>query len=147
MGSASASYSPSHPVFALKSPAEDLLDKCKSVSSGKKSVAEAGITAEWMEPYEQVAEREDHEQRFCFSCYPFQAGNAASAFIGGFFDIEEWQIRRQLSKQQIMYSLAENEAKYINAAGYWCVLHHVPFELRQEVFVAGKKENAKKFDA
>lgn len=141
-----SSSSSNNPVFNSKSLAEDLLDKCKQVSSGK-SVSEAGITADWMESYARIAERADREQRFGLSRYPFQAGDAASAFIGGFFDNEEWPLRRQLSKQQSMYPVAEHEAKYINAAGYWSVLHHVAYELRQEAFEAGKKDDAEKFDA
>lgn len=141
-----SSSSSANPVANSKSLAEDLLEKCKKAAAGK-SLAEAGISSDWMQVYAKIAERADREQRFGLTRYPFQAGDAASAFIGGFFDNEEWPLRRKLAKQQSMYSVAEHEAKYINAAGYWCVLHHVAYELRQEAFDAGNKEEAEKFDA
>lgn len=141
-----SSSSTNNPVYNSKSRAEDLLEKCKQVSSGR-SVSEAGITPDWMESYARIPERADREQRFGLSRYPFQPGDAASAFIGGFFDNEEWPLPRQFSKQKSMHLVAEHEAKSINASGYLYVLHHVAYDLRQEAFEAGKKDDSEKFDA
>ena len=135
-----------NPVYNSKSLAEELLEKCKKVSDGS-SISDAGITAEWMQSYAKIAERADRDQRFGLTRYPFQAGDSASAFIGGFFDNEEWPLRRKLAKQQSMFPVAEHEAKYINAAGYWSVLHHVAYELRQEAFESANKAEAEMFDA
>lgn len=135
-----------NPVINAKSQAEDLLDRCKQVAKGK-SLSEAGISADWVETYAKIAERADREQRFGLMRYPFQAGESVSAFLGGFFDHDDWPLRRKLAKQQSMYAVAEHEAKYINAAGYWSVLHHVAYDLRQEAFEKGNKDDAEKFDA
>lgn len=128
-----SSPSLANPVLQSKSLAKGLLEKCKKVASGK-SITEAGITADWLQDYAKIAERADHEQRFGVTRYAFQAGDAASAFIGGFFDNEDWLLRQKLAKQQSIHSVAEHEAKYINASGYWSIVRHVPYELRQEVF-------------
>ena len=68
-------------------------------------------------------------------------------FKGGFFDNEDCPLRRKLARQQRMYAVAKNELKYINAAGYWSVLHNFAYDLRQEAFLAGNKDEAEKFDA
>lgn len=125
--------------------AEELLEKCKEVS-GRKTMIQAGVSGDWMETYAQIVERADREQRFGLTRYPIEAGAATSAFTGGFFDNEEWTLRRKFSKQQSMFSVVEHEAKYVNAAGYWSAMHNVAYALRQENFDAGKKEEAEKFD-
>lgn len=143
---ASASPSTSNPVINSKALAEELLERCKQVAKGK-TLGEAGITADWVESYAKIAERADREQRYGLSRYPFQAGNAVSAFIGGFFDNDDWPLKRKLAKQQSMYAVAEHEAKYINSAGYWSALHHVAYQMRQEAFEKDNKEEAEKYDA
>ena len=135
-----------NPVLNSKKLADELLDKSKKVAAGK-SMTEAGIDTKWIEAYARIAERADREQRYGLSRYPFQAGSSVSAFIGGFFDNKEWPLRCQLSKQQSMFSVAEHEAKYINAAGYWSAMHHTAYQMRQEAFDAGKKDDAEMFDA
>lgn len=135
-----------HPVINSLSLAEELLEKCKEVSGGK-TMTQAGISGDWMETYARIAERADREQRFGLTRYPFEAGAATSAFDGGFFDNEDWTLRRKLSKQPSMFSVAEHEAKYVNSAGYWSAMHHVAYALRQEAFEAEKKEEAEMFDA
>lgn len=135
-----------NPVTNSLSLAEELLEKCKEVANGK-TMTQAGISGDWMETYARIAERADREQRFGLTRYPFESGAAASALIGGFFDNEDWTLRRKLAKQQSMFSVAEHEAKYVNAAGYWSAMHHVAYAMRQEAFDAGKKDDAEKFDA
>lgn len=53
-----------------------------------------------MRSYAKSAVRADHEKRFGLTRYPFQAWNAASAFVGGFFDNGDWPLRRKVAKQQ-----------------------------------------------
>lgn len=45
-----------------------------------------------------------------------------------------------------MYAVAEHEAKYINASGYWLVLHQFAYHIRQEAFEAGKKGDSERYD-
>lgn len=87
-----------NPVFNAKSRAEDLVERCKQVAKGK-FLSEAGISANLIESYAKIAERADREQRFGLSRYPFQAGDGVSAFIGGFFNNENWPLKLKLAKQ------------------------------------------------
>ena len=63
-------------------------------------MTQAGISGDWLEAYARVAERTDRENRYGLTRYPFESGSAASALVRGFFDNEEWTLRRKLSKQQ-----------------------------------------------
>lgn len=127
--------------------AEELLQKTLLVAKGQ-SPTGAGIDMRYMETFAKIAERVDRQQRWKLSRYPFQAGDAAFAFIGGFFDNEEWPLRRKLAKQQSMFATAEHEAKYVNAAGYWSMLAETAMVMRQEAFKnPADIEEAPRFDA
>lgn len=104
-----------NPIFNSKALLEDPLELCKQVPKGK-TLSEAGIASVWMETYAKIAERADREQRFGLSRYPFQAGECVSAFIVGFFNHDDWPLKRKLAKQASMYAVAKHEANYINAA-------------------------------
>lgn len=102
----------------------------------------------WMEAFGKIAERVDQEQRWKISRYPFQSGGAASAFIGGFFDNEEWPLRRRMAKHQSLFATAEHEAKYINAAGYWAMIVEKAMQMRQDALKDPAEEaEAWRFDA
>ena len=77
-----------HNVFADSvDEAEALL--LKTIEVGKrKSLEEAGIDLKYMEVFGEIAEHVDRDQRYRLRRYPFIAGDAASAFVGGFFDYD-----------------------------------------------------------
>ena len=137
-----------NPNFFEKSvsDAEDLLTKTILVREGK-TPTEAGIDMRFLEAFGLIAERVEREQRWKTRPYPFQAGGAACSYIGGFFDNKDWPLRMRLARQQSMFAVAEHEAKYVNAAGYWSVVVETAMKLRQEALTAGKAEEARLFDA
>lgn len=111
-----------------------------------KSMTEAGIDAKWMVAYGRIAERTDRDRRFGLSRYPYEAGPAVSAFVGGFFDNRDWGPRKGLERQASMRAVSEYEAKYINAAGYWGAFHQAAVDMRQEAIAESKYEDARQFD-
>ena len=115
---------------ASKMRADDLLAKTKELAKGK-TLSYAGIDPEWMAVFGRVAERTHRDHRYGLSRYPYEAGPAVGAFIGGFFDHREWPPRKALEKHASMRAVAEYEAKYINAAGYWSAFHDDCIDLRQ----------------
>lgn len=125
--------------------ADSLLDKAKKIAKGS-TMAEAGIDAKWLASYASIAERVDRCRRYGISRYPYEAGPSVNAFLGGFFDNKEWCLRKGLEKQASMRAVAEYEAKYVNAAGYWGAFHEAALDLRQESINSAKDEDAKQFD-
>lgn len=125
--------------------AEEILSKARQLSKGV-SLAEAGISADWITFYAQIAERVERSRRFGISRYPYEAGPAVNAFQGGFFDHKDWSLRRGLQKQGSMRAVMEYESKYVNAAGYWAAFNEAAIELRQERLNENKMDEAVKFD-
>ena len=130
---------------ANKMRADDLSTKAKKVSKGK-TMSNAGIDPEWMTVFRRVAERTDCDRRYGLIRYPEEAGPAVGAFVCGFFDHREWPPRKDLKKHASMRAVAEYEAKYINAAGYWSAFHEACIDLRQQALDESRDENASKFD-
>lgn len=125
--------------------AEELLGKAKKLEKGV-TLSEAGISADWVSSYAEVAERVERSRKFGISRYPYEAGPAVHAFRGGFFDHKDWPLRRGLEKQGSMRSVAEYECKYVNAAGYWASFHESAIELRAERLSQDRNSEAEKLD-
>lgn len=126
--------------------ADELILKAKDVEKGK-SLEEAGIESTWMEAYARIAERNDRERRFVISRYPYESGPSVGAATGGFFDHREWHLRKGLGKHASMKkAVADYEAKYNNAAGFWASVHQSSIDIRQEAIAEKKDEWAEKFD-
>ena len=125
--------------------ATEILTKAKLVAKGK-TITEAGIDASWMAAYGCVARRCDEDRRYGITRYPYEAGPAVAAFVGGFFDHREWPLRRGLLGQSSMRAVAEYEAKYVNATGYWAAFHQSAITLRTESIEENKPEDARRFD-
>ena len=99
-----------------------------------------------MEAYARIAERGHRNRKYGISRYPYEAGPAVGAFIGGFFEHREWPLRKGMEKHQSMRAVSEYECKYVNAAGDWAAFHHAAYDLREEALDAKERENAKMFD-
>lgn len=125
--------------------AEELLKKAKDVGKGK-SLSESGIDAEWIRFYAHISRRCRDDRECGLSRYPYEQGPSVSAFTGGFFEHPEWPLRKHMEKHKSMHPVAEYEANYINAAGYWMAFHEAAISLRQEALVDKKDEDAVKYD-
>lgn len=127
---------------------EDLLKKAKKVSKGE-SLEEAEIEVDWMTTYATIVRRCRDEKEFGLSRYPYEQGPSVNAFGGGFFEHKEWPLGKGLEKHSSLRPIAEYEANYVNAAGYWMSFHHTAIKLRQEALAAGDADASKavKYDA
>lgn len=129
-----------------KATADQVLAKAKKVAKGA-TLADAGIDHGWMTTYASVAQRLDVDRRYGLTRYPYEPGPAMMAFVGGYFDHREWPPRKQLlESQRSMRPVAEYEAKYVNAAGYWCSFHQSAIDLRDTAIDEKKKEEAERLD-
>lgn len=126
--------------------ADQILSKAKKVADGS-TITEAGIDAAWMQTFANISQRLDLNRRFGLTRYPYEPGPRLMAFVGGYFDHKEWPLRKELLEaQRSMRPVAEFEAKYVNASGYWCAFHQGAIELRDAAIGEKKDEEAKRLD-
>ena len=124
---------------------EDILEKAKKVAAGE-TLASAGIDLSYMKIYAECARLTRDNREFLALPYPYEQGPAIRAFNGGFFEHKHWPLRLDIEKHPSLRAVAEYEANYINAAGYWMAFHESAIQLRQEALKAEDREKALKCD-
>jgi len=124
---------------------ETLLSKAKEIAKGK-TLAEAGIDTSWMVAHGMIARRTRDDKDFGLTRYPYEQGPSVSAFAGGFFEHREWTLRTGLERHSSMRAVAEHEANYINAAGYWMAFHESAIALCEEHLTKKEFDAALEFE-
>jgi hypothetical protein len=103
----------------------------KKVAKGAE-VAEAGFDRALLSTYGMIARRCRDDRELGLSRYPYEAAPSVSPFVGGFFSHPEWPVKKGLEKHASLRTLAEYEAHYVNAAGYWMFFGETARALRDE---------------
>ena len=134
-----------NPFIKSAEEVDKLLEKARKVAKGS-SLADADIEPAWMHVYAQIAHRARDDREFGLTRYPYEAGPAVGAFVGGFFEYKDWPLRRGLEGQQSMHAVMEYETNYINAAGFWMAFHEAAISLRQEALAASSDDQAQTCD-
>jgi hypothetical protein len=110
---------------------EKLLVKFRKVAAGE-SFGDAGLDLSLIEAYGRIARRVRDDRELGLLRYPYEAAAGVSPYAGGFFAHPEWSVRRGLTRHPGLRAIAEYEANYVNAAGYWLVFAETAIRLRDE---------------
>lgn len=124
---------------------EDLLDKSKKVAQGQ-SLATAGIDTMWLSTYAENSRRCFDDEEFGLSRYPYEPEPTVAAFTGGFIENKQFPMRLALKKKSSMKMLANYEAHYPNAKGYWLLFLEDTVQLFHEEIEEKETDKASKFD-
>ena len=110
---------------------EQLLKAAKAVAGGKDPV-EAGFDRQYLATYGSIARRYRDDRELGLTRYPYESVPGVSPYTGGFFTHPEWPIRKGLEKHRSLRPMAEYEAHYVNACGYWLAFAETAFGIRGE---------------
>lgn len=110
---------------------EKLLRAAKKMAKGA-DAEDAGFEREYLTSYAAVARRYRDDRDLGLSRYPYEAAPGVSPYTGGFFSHPEWSVRKGLEKHAGLRAIAEYEAHYTNASGYWMAFAETALCLRGE---------------
>lgn len=113
-----------------KATADTIMERARKVAGGQ-TLAVSELAVEWLVTYGTIAQRTDQDRRHSTFRYPFEPSPPAAAFVGGLFDHRDRNLRRGLIGHSIMKAVQDQEAKYINAAGYLLEFNKSAIDLRQ----------------
>jgi hypothetical protein len=110
---------------------EKVLRMCRKVAKGEDPV-DVGFTTDLIKTYGRIARRTRDDRELGLSRYPYEEAPGVGPYNGGFFAHPEWPIRRGLARHASLRALAEYEANYVNATGYWLSFSEAAIALRDE---------------
>jgi hypothetical protein len=110
---------------------ERTLRLCRKIAKGE-DPEDVGFARELVTSYGRVARRVRDDRDMGLSRYPYEAASGASPYTGGYFAHPEWPVRRGLSRHASLRALAEYEANYVTATGYWLNFSEAALALRDE---------------
>lgn len=125
-----------------------LIAAAKKIGKGA-DPEEAGFEGAYLMAYGAIARRCRDNRELGLSRYPYEAPAGVNPYQGWYFKHKEWPVRRAMEARASLRGIAEHEANYVNAAGYWLVFTSTAYVLRDEETAkpnGAGNEAAKRYD-